>query len=213
MGRRRDTNQPTLAEAWQLLGQRLGLRVESTRDDAVRAQGRVRDRDVAVQVERSKARSEGWRFLAGINTISSRNRRDSWHTVVAVSCANPARLEGAIRSAVDTDDPAWNPREYNPRNGRFVRSDPPALAPALIDAALHEQLMSVMDDVVIHVGAESIVIDDRSTSLPESGMNYVAGSLVHHFQGPPPPWPERALAGPPWWIDLLCDIADAVDRQ
>jgi hypothetical protein len=31
----------------------------------------------------------------------------------------------------------------------------------------------------------------------------------------PGPWPatfrDRALAGPPWWFDLLCDIADQVD--
>jgi hypothetical protein len=41
----------------------------------------------------------------------------------------------------------------------------------------------------------------------------VAGSVIHQYQGSPLPWPERALAGPPWWIDLLCDLADTLDGR
>jgi hypothetical protein len=210
MGSKRDAGEPTLAEAWAMLGERLGLEVAARGEHAITAGGIVRGRPVSVEIERKGARSEGWRFLAGLSTISSRNRRDTWHTVLSVGCTNPSGITGTIESVVDVDDPAWNPREYDPRNGRHVRSDPPGLA-HLLDAEAHERLMSIMEDVVIQVGAATLVIDHRSTTRPDSGAGYVAGSFVHHYQGPPPPWPERAVAGPPWWIELLCDLADAVD--
>jgi hypothetical protein len=57
-----------------------------------------------------------------------------------------------------------------------------------------------------------IRIDHHDTAVPGSGANYVAGSFIHQYQGPPPPWPDRAIAGPPWWIDLLYDLADTLDR-
>jgi hypothetical protein len=212
MGRKQDGGGPTLAEAWAMLGERLGLQVEPQGENGIRAHGLVRDRPVTVAIEREAARSEGWRFLAGLNTKSSRNRRDTWHTVLSVGCANPSGLTGTIESAVDVNDPAWNPREYDPRNGRFVRADPSALGEKLLDAGTYERLMSVMDDVVIHVDATAVRIDDHSTTSPDAGVTYVAGSLIHHYLGSPLPWPERAVAGPPWWIELLCDLADAVDR-
>jgi hypothetical protein len=212
MGRTRETDGPSLAEAWTMLGARLGLQVESSGDDAVRAQGQVRGRPVVVQIERQAARSEGWRFLAGINTVSSRNRRDTWRTSLWVACANPSGLTGAIRSAVDLNDPAWTPGAYDPRAGRSVRSEPPWLAERVLDAGTHERLMSIMDDLTVHVTPTGVGIEEQGTSRPDSAGRYVAGSFLHHYQGPPPPWPERAIAGPPWWIDLLCDLADAVDR-
>ena len=73
-------------------------------------------------------------------------------------------------------------------------------------------LRGITDDVLVHVLPTAICMDHHATALPGSGANYVAGSVIHHYQGAPPPWPERALVGPPWWIDLLCDLADAVDR-
>ena len=78
----------------------------------------------------------------------------------------------------------------------------------MLDEDTHERLMSIMDDITIVIGATSIFIDHHSTSRPDSGARYVAGSFIHHFQGSPPPWPDRAIIGPPWWIDLLCDIVD-----
>jgi hypothetical protein len=211
MGRKQETGEPTLAEAWAMLGEQFGLHVEVVDDRSIRARGQVRGRAVRVEIERTMARSEGWRFLFGVNTISSRNRREKWHTVLAVGCRNPSGITGTIESAVDVDDPAWNPREYDPRNGRFVRTDPPVLAATVLDADTRERLMSIMDDVVIHVDQHELRIDDHSTALPSSGPNFVAGSLIHHYQGSPPPWPQRAVAGPPWWLDLLCDLAEALE--
>lgn len=202
---------PTLAEAWTMLGERLGLQVESPAAHSIRAHGTVRGRPVTVTIERSGARSEGWRFLAALNTISSRNRRDTWHTVLSVGCANPSGVTGIIESAVDVNDPSWDPRHYDPRAGRHVQSDPPELVARVPDAGTHERLMSIIDDIGVQVGPTAIVIDHRATTRPDSGATYIAGSFVHHFQGSPPPMPERAIAGPPWWIDLLCDMADAVD--
>jgi hypothetical protein len=212
MGRSQQGDGPTLAEAWAMIAAQLGLQVESPGEHAIHAHGIVRGRPVTVTIERSAARSEGWRFLAGINTKSSRNRRDTWHTMLSVGCSNPAGATGAIESAVDVNDPAWNPREYDPRSGRSVRSDPPDLAARALDADTHERLMSIADDITIHIGPSSVAIDHSSNTRPDSGATYVAGSVIHHFQGPPPPMPERAIVGPPWWIDLLCDIAETVER-
>ena len=195
-----------------MLGQQLGLTIEKRGERSIRATGVVRGRGVTVEIECKAERSEFWRFLASVSTISSRNRREEWHTAIAVACVNPSGATDSIASAVDVNDPAWNPRECNPRNGRRVVADPPALGQRALTADTHERLMSIMDDVRIDVHPQAIVIDDHSTARPGSGANYVAGSLLHHYQGSPPPWPQRAIAGPPWWIDLLCEIADTLDR-
>lgn len=194
-----------------MLGERLGFEVEVRAERSIRARGTVRGRPVVVEIEGSGGRREFARFLFGINTISSRNRRETWHTTLAVGCANTAGT-GMLESAVDVRDPAWNPREYDPRNGRKVTTDPAALADRILTAELGEALMNIMDDVRIHVGSDVLRIDDESTAIPGKGANYVAGSLIHHYMGSPQPWPERALAGPVWWIDLMCDLADAVER-
>ena len=195
-----------------MLGQQLGLTIEKRGERSIRATGVERGRGLTVEIECKAERSEFWRFLASVSTISSRNRREEWHTAIAVACVNPSGATDSIASAVDVNDPAWNPRECNPRNGRRVVADPPALGQRALTADTHERLMSIMDDVRIDVHPTTIVIDDRSTARPGSGANYVAGSLLHHYQGSPPPWPQRAIAGPPWWIDLLCEIADTLDR-
>ena len=212
MGRKDNEGEPTLGEAWRMLGEQLGLTVEERGERSIRATGVVRGRGITVEIECKNARSEFWRFLANVNTISSRNRRDEWHTAIAVACVNPSGATGSITSAVDTNDPAWNPREYNPRNGRWVVANPPALGQRALTADTHERLMSIMDDLRIDVHPQSIVIEEHSTSRPDSGAGYVAGSFLHHYQGSPPPMPQRAIAGPPWWIDLLCEIADTLDR-
>jgi len=38
------------------------------------------------------------------------------------------------------------------------------------------------------------------------------GSFLHRYQGSPQPWPGRAVAGPPWWIDPPRDMADTLDQ-
>ncbi len=208
---RNDNDEPTLGEAWSVLGARLGLVVEERGERSVRAEGVVRGRSVTVEIDGDAARSEFARFFFGLNTISSRNRRETWHTVLSVGVANPRKVTGVIESIVDPNDPAWNPREYNPRNGRTVASNPASLAPLVLTHDTHERLMSIMDDVRIEVQPASLRIDHQNTAIPGKGAQYVAGSLLHHYQGPPQPWPERAVAGPPWWIDLLCDMADTLD--
>ena len=207
-------DEPTLGEAWRMLGDRLGLEVEELGDRSIRAHGQVRGRPIAVEVDGggSGARKEFFRALFSVNTISSRNQREIWHTVVSVGCTNPSGATGTIASAVDTDDPAWDPRNFDRRNGRHVTSDPPELAAPLLTAETHEELMSLIGDVELQVLPDRVLLDDRSTATRGKGATYVAGSPVHHPQGTlPQPWPERALTGPPWWIDLLCDIAERVD--
>lgn len=212
MARNDNEGEPTLAQAWTMLGQRLGLTVEERGERSIRAHGTVRGRGVLVEIEGDSARRGFARFLFGVNTISSRNAREKWHTVLTVACANPAGATGFVESSVDVRSPAWNPREFDPRNGRSVRAEPAALAQLVLTADTHERLMTIADDLRIEVHPTALRIDQHSTAIPDSGANYVAGSFLHHFQGPIPPWPERAVIGPPWWIGLLCDLADTLDR-
>lgn len=154
-----------------MLGQRLGLTVEELGERSIRAHGTVRGRGVTVEIEGEAARSEFGRFLAGLNTISSRNRREKWRTVLTVGVTNPSQVSGTVTSAVDLNDPAWNPREYNPRNGRKVVADPPSLAEQVLTAATHELLMSLMDDVRVQVQPTYIRIEDNNTAIPGGGAN------------------------------------------
>ena len=57
MGRDKNDDGPSLAEAWALLAAQLGLQVELAHEDAIRVQGTVRGRSVTVAIERKKARS------------------------------------------------------------------------------------------------------------------------------------------------------------
>ena len=109
------------------------------------------------------------------------------------------------------NDPDWKPGEYDPRNGRHVTADPASLAERILTTDTHERLMSIMDYISVEVQRDAIVLDHRNTAMPGSHGTYVAGSVIHHYQGAPQPWPQRAIAGPPWWIDLLCDLADTLD--
>lgn len=211
---RNDDAEPTLGEAWTMLGEQLGLAVDERGERSVRATGTVRGRTVTVDIEGEgkSGRKEFGRFLAGLNTISSRNQREKWHTTLTVSCTNPSGITGTIDSSVDVNDPAWKPGQYDPRNGRSVTCTPPELADRALTPNTHERLMSIMDDLQIQVQPTAIVIVDDNTAIPGSGANYVAGSFVHHYlDSPPPAWPQRATAGPPWWITLVCDLADTLD--
>jgi hypothetical protein len=210
---RRDDDEPTLGDAWTMLGEQLGLSVEQRGERSIRATGTVRGRAVTVDIEGEgrSGRKEFGRFLAGLNTISSRNQREKWHTTLTVGCNNPTGVTGTIESSVDLNDPAWKPGEYDPRRGRSVTTTPPDLADRVLTADTHERLMSITEDLQIEVEPTALVIVDDNTTRPGSGANYVAGSFLHHYQGAPPPWPERAIVGPPWWITLVCDLADTLD--
>ena len=194
-----------------MLTDRYGLAVEVRGERSITARGQARGRALAVAIDGRGARSELGRFFFGLNTISSRNRREKWHSELSVSCMNPARVTGTIESAVDVTDPAWKPGQYDPRAGRTVRADPPSLGERVLSPDIHERLMSIMDDVTIRIEPTAVLIEDDATAIPDAGANYVAGSVIHHYTGTPPPWPDRAVVGPPWWIDLLCDIADRLD--
>jgi hypothetical protein len=207
---KREPDKPTLAEAWGMLGPRLGLNVESSGKDRVLATGVVRGRTVAVEIS-GQGSDQGLRgFLREFRPPQRQGRaRESWHTRVRVSCANPEGLVGWIESVVDVTDPAWDPRNYDPRAGRVVRSDPADLRARVVTPSVYERLMDIVPDVRFELDADSLCLDD--TSSTSKGSGFVAASPIHGPRGPVVPWPERALVGPPWWIELMCDLADAVD--
>ena len=193
-----------------MLGPRLGLDVEPSGDDRVRATGTVRGRTVTVEIS-GRGSDQGLRgFLREFRPPQRQGRaRESWHTRVSVSCANPEGLVGWIESAVDVTDPAWDPRNYDPRAGRVIRSDPVDLRERVVTPSVHERLMDMLPDIRFELDADSLRLDD--TSSTSRGGGFVAASPIHGPRGPVVPWPERALVGPPWWIELMCDLADAVD--
>ena len=207
---KREPDEPTLAEAWEMLGSRLGLDVEPSDDDRVRATGTVRGRTVTVEIS-GRGSDEGLRgFLREFRPAQRQGRaRESWHTQVRVSCANPEGLTGWVESVVDVNDPAWDPRNYDPRAGRVVRTDPAHLREKVVTPSVHERLMDILPDVRFTLEEDSLCFDD--TSSTSKGGGFVAASPIHGPRGPVVPWPERALVGPPWWIELMCDLADAVD--
>lgn len=207
---KRERDEPTLAEAWGMLGPRLGLDVESPADDRVRATGTVRGRTITVEIS-GRGSDQGLRgFLREFRPPQRQGRaRQSWHTLVHVSCVNPDGLAGSIESVVDVTDPAWDPRNFDPRAGRVVRSDPVDLRERVVTPSVHERLMDIVPDVRFEVDANSLRLDDTSSTSKDS--SFVAASPIHGPRGPVVPWPERALVGPPWWIELMCDMADAVD--
>src|SRR5687767_3255033 len=95
----RESGRPTLAEAWGMLGPRVGMSVEASGDDRVRATGKVRGRTVTVEISGS-ASDQGLRgFLREFLPSQRQGRaRESWHTRVRVSCVNPDGLGGWIES-------------------------------------------------------------------------------------------------------------------
>ena len=209
---KREPDEPTLAEAWEMLGPRLGLNVEPSGDDRVRATGTSRGHTVTVEIS-GRGSDEGLRgFLREFRPAQRQGRaRESWHTHVRVSCANPEGLVGWIESVVDVTDPAWDPRNFDPRAGRVVRSDPVGLRERVVTPSVYERLMDIVPDIRFELDADSLSLDD--TSSTSKGGSFVAASPIHLPRGPVVPWPERALVAPPWWIELMCDLADAVDGK
>jgi hypothetical protein len=207
-GARGDTM--SLVEAWQALGGRYGLDVTSANSQAIVASGVVRGRSLRVDIHRNRKPTEPFHGLA-----EKRRRmkmRHHWSTEVTVSCSNPLGLQGALQSFIDIRDPSWKPLDVDPSRWRIVRTEPVSLAPHVLDASIHARLLGMNGDHQIFIEPTRIrlTVEDTSEQI-ENG--YFTGSPLHVEY--PGPWPatfrERALVGPPWWFDLLCDIADAVD--
>ena len=213
MGRRDDEAIPDLVTAWTLFDQRIGggLRVAATGDDAVHVEGVVLGRGVTVDIVGQRSGNEFLRELFHQPGRRHHKVKMVWQSQIVVSTHNPAGLVGVIDSFVDTDSPHWTPGAFDPRNGRVVRADPVALGAAALDAAIVEQLSTIVADVRIHVGPTSIGIRHEGRSDTDAG-SYVAGCVLHHPLGPVVPWPDRALVGPWFWFGLLGQIAAALER-
>ncbi|MCB0979113.1 MAG: hypothetical protein M9961_14025 [Ilumatobacteraceae bacterium] len=199
----------TLAGAWQLLAPQLGAHLEVRGECSILATGTVRGRGWALQIE---GRSLGNAFLRELRTGPTRNKAyDEWTSELAVACANPRGLVGVVRSYQDPNDPNRRPGEYDPRRGRMVVSNPPELAGAVLTAELHRVLLDLWRDVDIAIEPAAVRIGEVSKARASRG-GFIGGSVLHHGPSMVRPMPERAIAGPPWWIDLACRLADAVDR-
>ena len=198
---------PSLGEAWQMLAEPWAAAVEIRDEHSVHVTGTAHGRPFAVDIS---SRQKGNHFLAELLRQPGRRNRvhRTWASELAVACANPSRLQGSIRSFVDVRDPAWDPRNFDPSHCRKIVVDAPQLE-ACLTASIRERLMSLWMDATIAVGAESVRLADEGKADLESG--YMVGSILHQRPGPVLPLPDRAIAGPPFWIDLLCDIADTVD--
>lgn len=205
-GDERDDNEPTLGEAWQMLAGRMGVTVEQRDDLSIRAQGTVRGRGFFVAIEGDRKGSELLRSFAQ-NPRGSRSYVQ-WRSELAVASTNPRQLAGTIRSFVDIDDPRWSP-SADLNLCRVVTTDPPALGTFVLSPSIHAQLMSLWMDATIVVDTGAVRLLHENRAAPDKG--YMVGSIVHQYVGSPQPWPERALAGPPFWTLLLCEIAEAVD--
>jgi hypothetical protein len=202
----------SLVEAWRALGERYGLDVTSSNPEAIVATGVVRGRSIRVDIHRNRKASEPFQGMA-----EKRRRmkmRHHWSTELTVACANPRGLQGAVQSFVDIRDPAWKPLDVERSRCRIVRTEPASLAHLVLDPSIHARLQGMTGDHQILVEPTQIrlTVDDTSKQVEDG---YFTGSPLHVEY--PGPWPatfrERALVGPPWWFDLLGDIADAVDAQ
>lgn len=203
----RDEDEPTLDEAWRTLAARTGLAVHRADEWEVRADGAIRGRPVSVHIA---GRRRGSEFLAAFTGTNRRRVHEVWSTELTVGCRNPRGITGTLVSFVDTDDPAWEPGRFDMSLGRVVRADPPELGDLLLDDAVRERLMGLVGDHTITIHADAVRLSAERKASKDGG--WFVGVPIHvEYPGAPLPWPERALAGPPWWIDLLCDLADGLD--
>lgn len=203
-----DDGLPTLGEAWQMLGQRLGLSVQQPDEHTVHAEGTVRGRRVVADITSHQPKMKA--FLMQFRPPQrQRKERITWNSSLTVSCANPGGLTGFVESVVDIKDPRWDPRNFDPLHCRVVRGEPAALADRVLTPSVRERLMQWVTDARVEVRADHLFLGGEKSTRLDGG--YIAGTAMHMYVGSPPPAPERALAGPPWWIDLMCDMADALD--
>lgn len=203
----------TLSQAWTMLGQRLDLTFEVITDDAVRASGVINGRAVEVEIAAGGGAVKG-AISDVVEGFSGRRRkgggkRRPWSTTLSVACANPRHLQGTLTSMVDIDDPAWDPRNFDPSHCRALRADPPELASELLSPSVRERLMDVPGDISITIAAGQVGLSTVTEVREDAG--YIAGSIIHQLARSVPTWPERGITGPPWWIDTLCLVADEVD--
>ena len=208
MARRGGGDLPDLGEAWGIIGRELGLGVTVRGERSVRAEGVVRGRPVVVDIDVNKKGSDFIRMF----TDQRRNRlHERWTTLLSVGCSNPRGVAGKIASLIDVESPDWDPRDSDGRKGRVVRADPADLIDVATTPAVRDRLANLSwISVEIEVGAGEVAIREQQRRARDAG--YIGGSIIHFPPGPVDPTPRRAVSGPPWWIDLLCDIADAVDR-
>lgn len=204
-----DAGRLDLPQTWQLVAQRHGLELAVAEPSGVHARGVVRGRRVDARV-----RGQG----SGVQAFMSefrppqrrRDPRDPWQCALSVECANPRGLTGSLESFVDVRDPAWDPRNFDPGHCRVIRSEPASLAEVVATPSVRERLSSIHDDVTIEVAPTFVRVAAEGSSKAGEG-SYLAGCVIHHYAGPVQPWPERGVAGPTWWLELLLDMADAVD--
>jgi hypothetical protein len=210
----RDDGALTLAQTWTILGDQLGLSVEVYEADAIRATGTVNGRAIEVEISADGGGAMTGALSDFVEGASGRRRRGGgkrrpWHTSLVVACVNPRGLAGTLVSVVDLDDPSWDPRNFDPAHCRVVRTDPSELAPTLVTPAVQERMMSVAGDVMIAIGGQRVTLAAEADVKLDAG--FIAGSIIHQLPRSILTWPERGTAGPPWWIDTLCVVADAVD--
>jgi hypothetical protein len=200
----------SLVEAWTALGERYGLDIASSNALAIVATGVIRGRPVRVDIHRTGRASEPFQALAPSHR--RRRMRRGWATELVVGCANPLGLQGALQSFVDIRDPEWKPLHPDPTHCRIVRTEPASLAGQVLDASIHERLHGMTGDHQIFIEPTQIRLSADGLSEFEDDGYFVGSPLHVEFPGKwPPTFRERALVGPPWWFDLFCDIADAVD--
>ena len=130
-----------------------------------------------------------------------------WLLAIAVLIALNG-LQGTLTSFQDVHDPAWEPRGFDPSQCRKVVTDPPQLAARILTPPIHDALMRPWDDVTIRIDTAAVRLATQQQASVDLG--YFGGCPFHrHPDGGT--MEHRFLVGPPWWIDLLCGIADAVD--
>lgn len=197
---------PPLEEVWQTLAPQYAAAVQVRGEESVQVTGAVRGRGLLVDIESRKQTMEGWHRI-GTGKRAQQVYR-TWTSDLAVSCVNPHGLQGTITSFQDVNDPAWDPRGFDPSQCRKVVTDPPTLAAQLLTPSIHAQLMRPWDDLTIIVDATAVRLYSEQQANVDLG--YFGGCPFHrHPDGGT--MEHRFLVGPPWWIDLLCEIADAVD--
>ena len=203
---KRGDDMPALAEVGQTLAPQYAATVQVRGPESVHVTGSVRGRGLLVDIESRKRRLEGLHRI-GTGPRAQRAYR-MWTSELAVSCVNPHGLQGSVTSFQDVHDPAWEPRGFDPSQCRKVVTDPPALAARVLTPSSHSKLLRPWDDITIHIDATAVRLHTEQQASLELG--YFGGCPFHrHPDGGT--LPDRFLVGPPWWVDLLCEIADAVD--
>jgi hypothetical protein len=201
-----DKDEPTLADTWAAIGHQLGLAV-SADEHRVDAIGTVRGRQVAVAIA---GRDRPWRIFAGDTSPMRKTIHMYWSSSLRVSCRVPAHLEGYVEFVTPSDFPGWTPN--GPLNqGRTVNASPAHLSDVLPESA-RSWLFDRFSDLRIDVQPDAVVFDVADKGATRRGGWFVGVPMHTHYPGTGYEWPQRAIVGPVWWVNMLCDIADSVER-